>query len=78
MQMPYATAYDLLTTVHKVNEAAAEQAADLIEQIVPPHASPDEADPMLALVKDFATLHANHPEVAFKLLWQAVKNSQTV
>lgn len=76
MQMPFQTAFTLLTSVHKMDKDAAERAADLIEKIIPPHASPDESDPMLGFIEEFATLHAEYPEAAFALLRQAVKQSE--
>lgn len=76
MQMPYDTAFDLLTSVHKLNPIAAEQAADLIEQIMPPPATQADPDPMLTFVSIFADLHHDDPDAAFDLLRQVVNKNQ--
>lgn len=76
MMMPYATAYDLLTLACKMEKAEAEKAAALIALINPPHATPDEPDPMLGFVADFAALYKQHPNAAMKLLENAVKANQ--
>ena len=76
MQIDYHTSYTLLRDVHEISDIAfCEQAADMLEMIVPPHAK-DEPDPMLSIVGYVATLYKSEQgEIALEYLQQMVKNS---